>query len=67
MPDLIGLTEEEAVRLCEQNGINYYIEHMEFTNEADPDFIGRVKYQDPPAGTSVCTEWQMQFSVQDAD
>lgn len=67
MPDLIGLTEEEAVRLCEQNGINYYIDHMEFTNEADPDFIGRVKYQDLPAGTSVCTDWQIQFSVQDAD
>ncbi len=67
MPDLIGLTEEEAVRLCEQNGINYYIDHMEFTIESDPDFIGRVKYQDLPAGTPVCTDWQMQFSVQDAD
>lgn len=67
MPDLIGLTEEEAVRLCEQNGIKYYIDHMEFTNEADPDFIGRVEYQDMPAGTSVCTDWRMQFSVQDAD
>ena len=67
MPDLIGLTEEEAVRLCEQNGIKYYIDHMEFTNEADPDFIGRVEYQDMPAGASVCTDWRMQFSVQDAD
>ncbi|MBQ1685804.1 MAG: hypothetical protein II072_09890 [Clostridia bacterium] len=66
MPDLIGLTEEEAVRLCEQNGINYWIEHMEFTASADTAFLGRVQYQDMPAGSSVCTDWQIQLEVQDA-
>ena len=66
MPDLIGLTEEEAVRLCEQNGINYWIEHMEFTASADTAFLGRVQYQDMPEGSSVCTDWQIQFAVQDA-
>lgn len=61
MPDLIGLTEEEAIRLCEENNIQYEIGYGDINNINDK--IGVVVSQSRDPGSKILKDNSYSFTV----
>lgn len=59
VPDLSGLSEEEAKKLCEENGFKYSVSYVESSKIEKGFVVG----QTIPAGTSVAKGISVPFSV----
>ena len=65
IPNCIGLSEEAAVKLCELNGFKPNIVYEEFIEgESLTENIGKVFYQDMPAGYTDLVGMRVQLNIQ---
>ena len=63
VPDLLGLNEEEAKKLCEDNGLKFTVSYSE-SNDVEKDI---VMSQMIPAGTSVAKGIIVPFAVSEGN
>lgn len=72
VPDVMGMDGDEAIALCreagfEPNVVMEYLEWFEYDGPERVEFakanIGKVIYQDAPAGIAIDTAWHFQINI----